>query len=153
MSVCAAAPAPENPLKRSAPAPEPQESRYPLRKRRKTQYPDHYSYISDSDFTDDDMVLNPDEEAEDEADPNEESTSHGEDDESTSHDEDDDSTIVPDDDVSEHTCSASSLEAADNGSEVESVEGWVSQAADSDEEMQIKEEETTWIGILIGGLR
>ncbi len=43
--------------------------------------------------------------------------------------------IVPDDEVSEHTCSPSSPEAADNGSEVESMEGWVSQAADSDEEM------------------
>ncbi len=78
MSVCAAVPAPENPLKRSAPAPEPQESRNPLRKRRKIEYSDHLSYISDSDFTDDDMVLNPDEEVEDEADSNEESTSHDE---------------------------------------------------------------------------
>ncbi len=54
-------PARENPPKRSAPASEPREPHYPLRKRRTTQYIDHYAYISDSDFTDDDEVLNPDE--------------------------------------------------------------------------------------------
>ena len=79
----------DNPLKRSASSPDRQESRYPLRKYRKTEYNEKYAVIPDSDFTDDEMDLNSDESAEDERSMGHDITGSG------SCGEGDDSTVVP----------------------------------------------------------